>query len=444
MATPMEMMPIPAVISVTELNRRARDLLERGFPLLWVAGEISNFTRAASGHCYFLLKDNQAQVRCVMFKQKTLHLDWKPENGMQVDVRALVTLYESRGEYQLGVETMRRSGLGALYEAFEKLKAKLEAEGLFESLRKKPLPPFPRAIGVVTSPQAAGLRDVLTTLRRRMPGIPVIIYPTPVQGEGASQKIADALRAAGLRAECDVLIVCRGGGSIEDLWAFNEEIVARAIAACPIPVVSGIGHETDFTIADFVADRRAPTPTAAAELVSPNRVELATVLGLLYKRLQRWMMRALEARMQQIDYLSRRLQHPAAHLHNQHIHLVQLSLRLKSVWRRQADNRRWQLRELLQKLRVPDMSLFLQKRRDLAQRLRLAGARNLEAAFSPLQSLKAQLAQLNPQSVLERGYSLVHTEQGEIVRDSAQVRLDDEVKMTFAKGKARARVTGKG
>lgn len=440
----MEIAPRPAVISVAELNRRARDLLEQGFPLLWVAGEISNFTRAASGHCYFSLKDKEAQVRCVMFKQKTQHLDWKPENGMQVEVHALVTLYEARGEFQLNVETMRRSGLGALYEAFEKLKAKLETEGLFESSRKKPLPPFPRAIGVITSPQAAGLRDVLTTLRRRMPGIPVIIYPVPVQGEGAGQKIVEALRLAGRRAECDVLIVCRGGGSIEDLWAFNEEIVARAIAACPIPIVSGVGHETDFTIADFVADRRAPTPTAAAELVSPNRVELVAALGLFHKRLQRLMKRLLEARMQQLDYLSHRLQHPAARLQNQQIHLGQLLLRLKSAWWRQADNRRWRLRELMQKLQVPDTSLFVQKQRDLAQRLKLAGARNLEAALARLQSFKAQLAQLNPQSVLERGYSMVQTAQDEIVRDSAQVRLDDEVKMTFAQGNARARVTGRG
>ncbi|HVS27880.1 MAG TPA: exodeoxyribonuclease VII large subunit [Burkholderiales bacterium] len=444
MSPQMEIAPRPAVISVAELNRRARDLLEQGFPLLWVAGEISNFTRAASGHCYFSLKDKEAQVRCVMFKQKTQHLDWKPENGMQVEVHALVTLYEARGEFQLNVETMRRSGLGALYEAFEKLKAKLETEGLFESSRKKPLPPFPRAIGVITSPQAAGLRDVLTTLRRRMPGIPVIIYPVPVQGEGAGQKIVEALRLAGRRAECDVLIVCRGGGSIEDLWAFNEEIVARAIAACPIPIVSGVGHETDFTIADFVADRRAPTPTAAAELVSPNRVELVAALGLFHKRLQRLMKRLLEARMQQLDYLSHRLQHPAARLQNQQIHLGQLLLRLKSAWWRQADNRRWRLRELMQKLQVPDTSLFVQKQRDLAQRLKLAGARNLEAALARLQSFKAQLAQLNPQSVLERGYSMVQTAQDEIVRDSAQVRLDDEVKMTFAQGNARARVTGRG
>ncbi|MGH8752201.1 MAG: exodeoxyribonuclease VII large subunit [Burkholderiales bacterium] len=430
----------PRVISVSELNRSARDLLEHGFPLLWVAGEISNFTRAVSGHCYFSLKDKSAQVRCVLFKQKVLQLDWQPENGMQVEARALVTLYEARGEFQLNVETLRRAGLGALYEAFEKLKAKLDAEGLFLETRKKALPPFPRAIGVVTSPQAAALFDVLTTLRRRMPGIAVIIYPAPVQGEGAGAKIAAAIAAAGNRAECDVLILCRGGGSIEDLWAFNEEAVARAIAACPLPIVSGVGHETDFTIADFVADRRAPTPTAAAELVSPSRGELLANLDLFQQRLKRWMTRILEARMQLLDYLARRLQ--PARLQNQHAHLVQLLLRLKSAWWRQAENRRWRVREL--RLKIPALSLLIQSQHALAQRLRLAGARNPEMAQARLHSLKAQLAHLNPQSVLERGYSMVRTVQGKIVRDSVQIALDEEVSMTFAKGRARARVTGKG
>jgi len=444
MSSSPEFAPRSSVISVSELNRSARELLEQGFPLTWVAGEISNFTRAASGHYYFSLKDAQAQVRCVMFRQKTLHLDWKPENGMQVEVRALVSLYEARGEFQLNVETMRRSGLGALYEAFEKLKAKLEAEGLFADARKKPLPPFPRAIGIITSPAAAALRDVVTTLSRRMPGIPVIIYPTPVQGEGAAEKISEAIHTAGRRAECDVLILCRGGGSIEDLWAFNEEIVARAISACPIPIVTGVGHETDFTIADFVADQRAPTPTAAAELASPNRVQLLVSLALINNRLNRVITRALEARMQQLDYLSRRLQHPAARLQDQRVHLQQLILRLKNAWSRQADNRHWRIRELRQRLRAPETGRLLQSQSDLAQRLRRAGTRYMETVSMRLQNLHSHLAHLHPQSVLERGYSVVENAAGKIVRDSAQIAGGDEVKMTFAKGVARARVTGKG
>ncbi|MEI8036663.1 MAG: exodeoxyribonuclease VII large subunit, partial [Betaproteobacteria bacterium] len=265
------------VISVSELNRRVRLAIESEVPLMWVRGEISNLKRYDSGHWYFSLKDTNSQVDCVMFRQKAQYLDWRAENGMQVEVRALASLYEPRGKYQLSVENMRRAGLGALYEAFEKLKAKLQADGLFDPQQKRALPRFARGVAVVSSAQGAALRDVLTTLKRRMPTLPVVIYPTPVQGEGAAQKIALAIDTASLRAQrdgCDVLILCRGGGSIEDLWSFNEEIIARSIYECAIPVVTGVGHETDFTIADFVADLRAATPTAAAESVSADVVQL--------------------------------------------------------------------------------------------------------------------------------------------------------------------------
>src|SRR5688572_2027226 len=273
------------VLSVAALNRLAREALERNLPLCWVAGEVSNFKRYDSGHCYFTLKDETAQVDCVMFRNKAMLLGWQPENGMQVEVRACPSLYEGRGKFQLNVEAMRRAGLGALFEAFERLKTKLGSEGLFDAQRKRPLPLFPRVIGIVTSPRAAALRDVLTILKGRMPALPVIVYPTPVQGEGAAARIATALRTAARRAECDVLIVCRGGGSIEDLWAYNDEALARVIAASPIPIVSGVGHETDFTIADFVADVRAPTPTAAAQLASADRLELCAQVGQLELRL---------------------------------------------------------------------------------------------------------------------------------------------------------------
>ena len=234
-------------------------------PLTWVSGEISNFTRASSGHWYFTLKDNAAQVRAVMFRGRAQYADFQPREGDKVEVRALVTLYAPRGDYQLSVEAIRRAGVGNLYEAFLRLKAQLTQEGLFDPERKRALPVFPKTVGIVTSPQAAALRDILTALRRRAPHVNVILYPTPVQGDGAGNKIAQAIATAADRAECDVLLVCRGGGSIEDLWAFNEEIVARTIAHSPIPVIAGIGHETDFTIADFAADLRAATPTAAAE-----------------------------------------------------------------------------------------------------------------------------------------------------------------------------------
>ena len=236
------------VIPVSDLNRRVRTLLENQFERIWVSGELSNVKLASSGHWYFCLKDPGAQVECAMFRNRAQFLDFRPENGMQVEVRARVTLYEPRGNYQLVIEEVRKAGLGALYEAFEKLKAKLEAEGLFEAARKKAIPLFPRAIGLVTSTEAAALRDVLTTLRRRAAMIPVIVYPALVQGEGAASQIARSIERANERGDCDVLIVCRGGGSLEDLWAYNEEIVARAIAASRLPIVSGVGHETDFTI----------------------------------------------------------------------------------------------------------------------------------------------------------------------------------------------------
>src|SRR5919204_158850 len=259
------------VLSVSELLRSVRDTLERRFPLLWVRGELSNLSRAASGHCYFTLKDGQAQVDCVMFRSRAAALDWELREGAQVEARVLVTLYEPRGRFQLTVEAMRPAGLGPLYERFLRLKEKLEREGLFAAAAKRELPSHPACIGIVTSLKAAALRDVLTTLARRNAAIPVIVYPAPVQGEGAATRIAAVLRRANARGECDVLLLVRGGGSIEDLWQFNEEVLARAIRASRIPVVVGVGHETDFTIADFAADARAPTPTAAAELASPPR-----------------------------------------------------------------------------------------------------------------------------------------------------------------------------
>ena len=434
------------VIGVAELNRLAKELIESNLPLMWVAGEISNFTRAASGHCYFSLKDAQAQVRCVMFRHKAQLHDWKPENGMQIEVRATPSFYEARGEFQLNVEAMRRAGLGALYAAFEQLKAKLAADGLFAEEHKQLLPRFPRAIGIVTSPQAAALRDVLTTLRRRMPATPVVIYPTPVQGEGAAAKIAAAIATADARAECDVLIVCRGGGSIEDLWAFNEEVVARAIHACVLPVISGVGHETDFTIADFVADVRAPTPTAAAQLACPDCVDLREGTAQLYHRLKRVMERALERRMQHVDGLARRLVHPGEHIANQLRELAQLANRLRGAWTHGAADRQWQLRDLVQRVRAqrPAVDALKLQQAEYARRLTNAARHRLEGLGARVKSMAAHLGHLNPQSVLERGYSMVETADGYIVRASSEVGIDAELKLTFARGWARAKVQDKG
>ena len=431
-----------AVISVAELNRRAREFIETGFALLWVAGEISNFTRAASGHCYFSLKDAGAQVRCVFFRHKAALVDWKPENGMQVEVRALPTLYEARGDFQLTVEGMRRSGLGALFEAFEKLKRKLEQEGLFEPSRRKPIPAFPQTVGVVTSPKAAALRDVLTTLARRMPAIRVVLYPTPVQGEGAGEKIAQAIRTASARREIDVLIVCRGGGSMEDLWAFNEEVVARAIVDCAVPVVSGVGHETDFTIADFVADARAPTPTAAAELVSPKRTDLLLGLSALGARLSRDIDRALNTRMQHLDYLGKRLVHPGERIGAELRHITHLVQRLRSAATHALDAANWNIAGLVQRLRgaLPDIDAQIARQQELRLRLRHGEERLLDQLDARLARMKANLAHLNPQAVLERGYSIVEKQDGQIVRSAEQVAAGEALRLNFAHGAAQSRV----
>ena len=431
-----------AVISVAELNRRAREFIETGFALLWVAGEISNFTRAASGHCYFSLKDAGAQVRCVFFRHKAALVDWKPENGMQVEVRALPTLYEARGDFQLTVEGMRRSGLGALFEAFEKLKRKLEQEGLFEPSRRKLIPAFPQTVGVVTSPKAAALRDVLTTLARRMPAIRVVLYPTPVQGEGAGEKIAQAIRAASARREIDVLIVCRGGGSMEDLWAFNEDVVARAIVDCAVPVVSGVGHETDFTIADFVADARAPTPTAAAELVSPKRTDLLLGLSALGARLSRDIDRALNTRMQHLDYLGKRLVHPGERIGAELRHMTHLVQRLRSAATHALDAANWNIAGLVQRLRgaLPDVDARIARQQELKLRLRHGEERLLDQLDARLARMKANLAHLNPQAVLERGYSIVEKQDGQIVRSAEQVAAGEALRLSFAHGAAQSRV----
>ena len=391
------------VVSVSELLRSVREVLERRFPAAWISGEISNFRPAASGHWYFTLKDEAAQVDCVMFRGRTATLDWAPAEGMRVEARAAVTLYEPRGRFQLNVETMRRAGLGPLYERFLKLKEKLEKEGLFDPRAKRPIPEHPKTIGILTSLQAAALRDVLTTLRRRNPSIPVIVYPVPVQGEGAAAKISQMLGVANRRAECDVLLLVRGGGSIEDLWQFNEEVVARAIRASSIPVVVGVGHETDVTIADFAADRRAPTPTAAAEMVSPSQEELLARVAELAQRASREALRRIEYAMQMVDALARRLVHPRERLRTSGQLLEQLAARLSS-----------------------------------------AASRRLENFAAQLERLKAGLTSLNPTAVLERGYSLTRNARGEVVSDAARVSEGEKLTTTLAKGWIESEVRKKG
>lgn len=387
------------VITVTELNRMARNVLEQSFPLFWVTGEVSNFTRAASGHWYFSLKDTGAQVRCVMFRGRNSYVDFLPREGDKIEARCTVTLYEARGDFQLTVEFVQRAGAGALFEAFERLKNKLALEGLFDASTKLPVPKHPKQIGIVTSPDAAALRDVLTTLHRRMPNIPVIIYPTPVQGKGAAELIANAIHTANQRAECDVLIICRGGGSIEDLWQFNEEIVARAIASCSIPTVSGVGHETDFTICDFVADMRAATPTAAAELVTPSREAFLHSLSQLKLHLSKNMQFSLNQRAQALDYLARRLISPL----------------------QQIAQQKQQLSHITRRLQTAINQLLTVKQHNLLR-------------------LNQNLQHLNPQAVLTRGYAFVQDANGTIINNSAQLTKNQEVRLAFGTGSADATI----
>ncbi len=424
------------VISVRELNLAAKQLIENGLPLLWVRGEISNFVRAASGHWYFSLKDEQAQVRCVMFRHKSQYLDFKPGNGSQVEVLALASLYEARGDFQLTLEKMRPAGLGALFEAFERLKSKLESEGLFDAGRKRDLPFLPGQIGLVTSPQAAALRDVLRTLSIRMPNVPVVLYPTPVQGEGAAQKIAQAIKVANRRGECDVLILCRGGGSIEDLWSFNEEVVARAIAASHIPIMSGVGHETDFTIADFVADQRAATPTAAAQAVVPDQQEMRQRFALQLQRLSRALSHRAELSMQRVDLVQRRLVHPAQRLrqHSELLNAWQLRLRFAKTRRMGEQQLRGEV--LWQRLRGahPNVTQMQIKHSNLSRQLHGAKRRELEIQQTRLLSLQQHLHHLDPQQVLTRGYSLVRDAQGNIVKSSEKIQSGATLDVTFAQG----------
>lgn len=430
------------VFRVAELNHAIKQLLENNVPLLWVRGEISNLVKATSGHFYFSLKDDQAQVRCVMFRHKNLLLSDVVNNGQQVEVLAAATLYEQRGDFQLTVEQMRPAGLGILYEQFARLKQMLESQGLFAAERKRPLPVFPKRIGIVTSPQAAALRDVLSTLRLRLPSVPVVLYPTPVQGTGSAERIAAAIQIANRHEECDVLIVCRGGGSIEDLWAFNEEIVARAIAASEIPVVCGVGHETDFTIADFVADERAPTPTAAAQRVVPDRHALLRGLAGLVQHLQRAQRNRLHNAMQALDYLQRRLEHPAQQLHRKTQQLGQLQQRMQRAFVYCKQHQHWQWQSMAQRLRAAsgDFARLNERQISLAQRLVRAVRADQTRRLMRVDSAMQHLALLDPQQVLARGYSMVQDASGAVVSDSGKLAVGAGLHITFAKGWAQAEV----
>jgi len=427
------------VYSVSRLNREARLLLEQGLPPLWIEGEISNLARPASGHLYFSLKDRQAQVRCAMFRSRQARAGFVPTDGAQVLVRARVSLYEPRGEFQLLVEHLEPAGEGALRLAFEALKRKLAAEGLFAAERKLPLPPFPRCIGVLTSPSGAALRDVLSVLRRRCPALPVIVYPVPVQGAGSAARIEAMLERAGARGECDVLVLTRGGGSLEDLWAFNDEALARRIAACPVSVVTGIGHEIDFTIADFAADLRAPTPSAAAELVSPDASELAATCAGLLRRLELRLRERLVHARQRLDSASGRLLHPGRRLQQMAQRTDELYGRLVRSLSASLRARRAALQALRIRLRRAGPRLVAaachQRLASARQRLALAARQHLARLQARLQALERALRAVGPQATLARGYAIVQrADDGRVLRSAGQVEAGERVRTRLARG----------
>lgn len=425
-----------AIIPVSELNRRVRQVLEGEFPLQWIAGEITNLTRAASGHVYFSLKDETAQARCVMFRSRAQAVPWRLENGQQVEVRALVSLYEPRGDFQLGVESLRRAGLGRLFEAYARLKERLEAEGMFASDRKRPLPRFPRTIGIIASPQAAALRDVLVAIGRRAPQVGVVLYPSLVQGESAGERIADAIAVAGERMDCDLLLVVRGGGSIEDLWAFNEEIVARAIASCPLPIISGVGHETDHTIADFVADLRAATPTAAAELATQHWFAARQGLDELENSLRRSCGRTIDRAQQTADQLALRLTHPATRLDRSRSVLDLLASRMKSTLPALLRYKQSRLDQVALSLgrALPRIDANSGRINLLAQRIRAAQEMQLADCAGQLSRFTMALHHLNPEQTLKRGYAVARNTQGNVISNARLLAPGQAITVQFAHG----------
>jgi len=429
------------IYSVSRLNREARAVLEGGFPLLWVEGELSNLAQPASGHIYFSLKDPAAQVRCAMFRSKRLLLGFRPANHQQVLVRARVGLYEGRGEFQLIIEHMEPAGEGALRLRFERLKQKLAAEGLFDESRKRPLPSIPRQVGLITSPTGAAVRDLLTVLERRFPALSVLIYPAQVQGQSAAEELAAALELAGKRAECDILILARGGGSLEDLQAFNDEALARAIRHSAIPVVTGIGHEIDLSIADLASDRCGATPSAAAELVSPSAQHMAEWVRTCEQRLAGASTRALAARRQRFGAVERhlRLLHPLDRLQRRQQHVEALQRRLVTVLESRMAAARGRLEPLALRVRGTSPQGELARQRlildALGRRLDEAMDRNLDARGQRLTHVVQGLEARSPLATLTRGFAILRrVPTGQVITDAGRLVPGDRVDAHLACG----------
>ena len=389
------------IFSVSEINKLVKDILQHNFPIILVKGEISNFIEASSGHWYFSLKDSNAQVRCTMFKGKNSRIKWKPKNGESIEAECKVGLYEARGEYQLNIESLQKSGLGDLFEKFNRLKEKLIAEGLFDEVNKKPIPSFVKRVGVVTSPDGAVVRDIISTLKRRNEFLKIVIYPTPVQGTGSVEGIVNALNTANQRDEVDVVILARGGGSIEDLWSFNDENVARCISQSMLPTISAIGHETDVTISDFIADLRAPTPTAAAEIVSTNLSDIFEKLEYFNLKLLTIIQSKLDYLYQKIDYLEKCLMSPSEKIIAQNILI-----------------------------------------KNYLDRITISMKSSLNNYQNKIDLVKKNISLLNPNEILSRGYSIIFDKNQNIVNDVSQILVKDKIEVKLHKGRLKADIMG--
>ncbi len=433
----------PAALAVSQLNALAKNLLESHLVDLWITGEISNLTKASSGHYYFSLKDDKAQIRCAMFKSHASRLNIPLREGDNVELTGKISIYEARGEYQITVTQMRQAGLGRLFEAYEALKNKLTLEGLFNPELKKPLPKFPQTVGIVTSLAAAALRDMVTTLRRRMSNINIIVYPCMVQGTGSAEQIASAIQTANQHGQADVLIVGRGGGSIEDLWSFNEEVVVRAIASSQLPIISAIGHETDFTLADFAADLRAPTPTAASELVSPNKGDLLQQLSHLQSKLSNNIQQRYFNASQKLDYLNQKLKHPKEQLNQQRLQLNNMVQKQQvAIEQRMATAHLLLQQKTLQlgylKPNTHMLSTRLNALEDsLKQRWQLHWQQKKQALLQQQTLLQAT----SPQEIMSRGYSIVKNQKGKIIKDASQLRFGQSIQVIFSDSEAHAIVS---
>ena len=441
-------MPADNVLSPSQLNVLARNLLEDAFPVVLVEGELCNVSRPASGHVYFTLKDARAQVRCALFRPKSQWLRFQPRDGLRVLARGRLTLYEARGDYQLILDSLEEAGEGALRRAFEDLKARLQAEGLFDEARKRPLPEYARRVGIITSPSGAAVRDVLSVLARRFPLVEADVLPVPVQGDAAAAQVRAMLERAGASGRYDVLVLARGGGSLEDLWAFNDEALARAIAASPVPVVSAIGHETDFTLADFAADLRAPTPSVAAELLVPSAVDVATRVRGLHQRLGVLQLQRMRDWMQRADRASLRLRvvAPQARLRALGERQQQALRRLQAAWQARDNALRARLRHADAVLRTtrPERRLAaLHERLErLAPRAQAAVARRMQGDAVRLRGLARSLEAVSPLATVARGYAILRHDDGRVVRRTGDAATGDALSARVGDGVLRVRVEG--